>query len=95
MDNVCNRRLFSIPCKALFKFWKVDYYVVPTTSSNVMTAFVGSKERVRIPLPGKHCSLQAFVKHIVEHVGLRKEAQKARPRVQTRYKAMPLKKRTR
>ena len=39
-------------------------------------AFVGSKERVRIPLPGKHCSLQAFVKHVEEHVGLRKEAQK-------------------
>ena len=41
-----------------------------------MNAFVGSKERVRIPLSGKHCSLQAFVKHVVEHVGLRKEAQK-------------------
>ena len=23
MDNVCSRRLFSIPCKAFFKFWKV------------------------------------------------------------------------
>ena len=42
----------------------------------MMNAFVGSKERVRIPLSGKHCSLQVFVKHIVEHVGLRKEAQK-------------------
>ena len=41
-----------------------------------MNAFVGSKERVRIPLSGKHFSLQAFVKHVVEHVGLRKEAQK-------------------
>ena len=41
-----------------------------------MKAFVDSKERVRIPLSGKHCSLQAFVKHVVEHVGLRKEAQK-------------------
>ena len=48
----------------------------PTTSSNAMNAFVGSKEPVRIPLSGKHCSLQAFVKHVVEHVGLRKETQK-------------------
>ena len=48
----------------------------PTTSSNAMNAFVGSKEHVRIPLLGKHCSLQAFVKRVVEHVGLRKEAQK-------------------
>ena len=50
--------------------------MVPTTSSNAMNAFVGSKERVRIPLSGKHCSLQVFVKHEEEHVGLRKEAQK-------------------
>ena len=50
----------------------------PTASSNAMNAFVGSKESVRIPLAGKHCSLQAFVKHVVEYVrlGLRKEAQK-------------------
>ena len=48
----------------------------PTTSSNAMNAFVGSKECVRIPLSGKHCFLQAFVKHVVEHVRLRKEAQK-------------------
>ena len=48
----------------------------PATSSNVMNAFVGSKERVRIPLSVKHCFLQAFVKHVVEHVDLRKEAQK-------------------
>ena len=48
----------------------------PTTSSNAMNSFVGSKECVRIPLSGKHCSLQAFVKHVVEHVGPRKEAQK-------------------
>ena len=37
---------------------------------------VCSKARVRIPLSGKHCSLQLFVKHVVEHVGVRKEAQK-------------------
>ena len=51
-------------------------YVDPTTSSNAMIAFVGSKERVRIPSSGKHCSLQAFVRHVVEHAGLREEAQK-------------------
>ena len=39
-----------------------------------MRFLVATEERVRIPLSGKHCSLQAFVKHIVEHVGLRKEA---------------------
>jgi len=50
-------------------------YVDPTTSSNAMNSFVGSKERVRIPSSGKHCSLQAFVEH-VEHAGLREEAQK-------------------
>ena len=55
----------------------VVYYVDPTTTSNAMNAFIGSKERVRIPLSGKHCSLQAFVKHVVEHAGLREEAQKS------------------
>ena len=54
----------------------VVYYMDPTTSSNAMNVFVGSKERVRIPLSGKHCSLQAFVKHVVEHASLREEAQK-------------------
>jgi len=51
-------------------------YVDPATSSNAMNVFVGSKDRVRIPSSGKHCSLQAFVKHVVEHAGLREEAQK-------------------
>ena len=55
---------------------RVVYYVDPTSSSNAMNWFVGSKERVRIPLSEKHCSLQAFVKHVVEHAGLREEAQK-------------------
>ena len=54
----------------------VVYYVDPTTSSNAMNAFFGSKERVRIPLSEKHCSSQAFVKHVVEHAGLKEEAQK-------------------
>ena len=48
-----------------------------------MNAFVGSEERVRIPLSGKHCSLQAFAKHVVG-------SSKTRPRVQNRYKTMPL-----
>ena len=46
------------------------------TSSNAMNAFVGSKESERILSSGKHCSLQAFEKHMVEHAGLREEAQK-------------------
>ena len=54
----------------------VIYYVDQTTSSNAMNVFVGSKEHVCIPLSEKHCSLQAFVKHVVEHAGLREEAQK-------------------
>ena len=48
----------------------------PTTSSNTMNVFVGSKEHVRIPLSGKHCSLPAFVRHVVEHGGLRQGAEK-------------------
>ena len=52
------------------------YYVDPTTSSYAMNAFVGSKQRVRIPLSEKHSSLQVFVKHVVEHAGLREESQK-------------------
>jgi len=51
-------------------------YVDPTTSSNAMNAFVGGKECVRIPSSGKHCSLEAFVKHLVEHGSLREETQK-------------------
>ena len=49
----------------------VVYYVDPTSSSNAMNAFVGSKECVRIPLSGKHWSVQEFVRHLVEHAGLR------------------------
>ena len=37
--------------------------------------FLVSKN-VCVFLLGKHCSLQAFVKHVVEHAGLREEAQK-------------------
>ena len=58
-------------------FEGVVNYVDPSTSSNAMNAFVGSKERVRIPSSGKHCSdLQAFVKHVVELAGLREDNQK-------------------
>ena len=46
----------------------------PTTFSNAMNAFVGSKEHVRIPLSGKHSS--SFVRHVVEHAGPRQEAEK-------------------
>ena len=41
-----------------------------------MRLLVAKSVWVRIPLSGKHCSLQAFVKHMVEHAGLREEAQK-------------------
>ena len=53
-----------------------NIYDVDPTSSNAMNAFVGSKESERIPSSGKHCSLQAFVKHMVGHAGLREETQK-------------------
>jgi len=61
-------------------------HVAPTTSSNAMNGFVGSTGHVRIPSSGKHCSLQAFVKRVVEHAGLREESQKTRDWVQHRYK---------
>jgi len=35
-----------------------------------------AKSVVRIPSSGKHCSLQALVKQMVQHAGPRKEAQK-------------------
>ena len=42
-----------------------------------MNAFVGSKERVHVySFIGKALLLAAFVKHVVEHEGLRKETQK-------------------
>ena len=76
MDNVCNRRLFSIPCKTFFKFWKVLSIndVDPTTSSNAMNAFASSKERVRISLSGKRCSLQSVCKARSRTCRLKNEA---------------------
>ena len=52
------------------------YYVDPTTSSHSVNEFVGRKERVRISLSGKHCSLQEFETQVIEHAGLREEAEK-------------------
>ena len=51
----------------------VVYYVDPTTSSNAMNAFVvdWQQRACRYSLSRKHCSLQAFVRHVVEHAGLR------------------------
>ena len=73
----------------------VVYYVGLTLSSNAMNAFVGSKERVRIPLSGKHSSLQAFVRHAVEHVGLmRQEAEKQGFSSSSSYKIMLLRKKS-
>ena len=59
-----------------------------------MNAFVASKERVPIPLSGKNCSLQAFVRHVVEHAGLREEKNEDSGDYH-QYKTMPLRKRTR
>ena len=73
MDNVCNCRLFSIPCKAFFKFWKV--LSIMWIQQHLQMQWMRLL-RVRIPLSKKHLLLQAFVKHVVEHLGLRKEAQK-------------------
>ena len=79
-----------VPCDRLLQ---KAYYVDPTTSSNAMN---GSKLRVRILLSRKHCSLQAFVKHVVEHAGLRKETQKRGLGSRIDIKLyMPLRKRTR
>ena len=64
----------SMDCEGIFfqVLECVVYYVNPATSSNAMNAFIGSKERVPIPLSGNDCSSQAFARHVVEHVGLRK-----------------------
>ena len=44
----------------------VVYYVDPTTTSNAMNAFVGSKERVRIPLSGKHAYSMTLIDSLVK-----------------------------
>ena len=74
----------------------VVYYVDSTTSSNAMNVLVGSKEHVSIPLSGKHCSLQAFVKRACGRTCMPQEgSSKTRSQVQNRYKTMRLRKRTR
>ena len=51
----------------------VVYYVDPTTFSNVMNAFVADWQQraCSYSLSRKHCSLQAFVRQVVEHAGLK------------------------
>ena len=50
----------------------VVYYVDPKSPGSL--CFLGSKERVRLPLKEEHCSLEALKKHTVAHAGLKTEA---------------------
>lgn len=52
----------------------VIYYVDPNSVGTL--SFVGGKERVHIPLKKQHFNLDAFKKHIVDHAGLKSEAEK-------------------
>ena len=50
------------------------YYVDPKSPGSL--CFLGSKERVRLPLHEEHCSVEALKKHTVAHAGLKTEAEK-------------------
>ena len=52
----------------------VVYCVDPKSPGSF--SFLGGKERIRIPLKREHNSLDAFKRHIVEHAGLKTEAEK-------------------
>ena len=52
----------------------VVYLVDPKSPGSF--SFLGGKERIRIPLKREHNSLDAFKRHIVEHAGLKTEADK-------------------
>ena len=52
----------------------VIYYVDPKSPGSL--CFLGSKERVRLPLHEEHCSREALKKHTVAHAGLKTEAEK-------------------
>ena len=45
----------------------VVYYVDPKSPGSL--CFLGSKERVRLPLHEEHCSVEALKKHTVAHAG--------------------------
>ena len=67
----------------------VVYYVDPTTSSNALNAFVGSKERVRI---GKALLLGSVCKALGRTCRPLGGSSKMRPQVRHPYKTMPLRK---
>ena len=52
----------------------VVYFVDPKSPGSF--SFLGGKERIRIPLKRENNSLDAFKRHIVEHAGLKTEAEK-------------------
>ena len=52
----------------------VVYFVDPKSPESF--SFLGGKERIRIPLKREHNSLDAFKRPIVEHAGLKTEAEK-------------------
>ena len=52
----------------------VVYFVDPTSPGSF--SFLGGKERIRIPLKREHNSLDTSKRHIVEHAGLKTEAEK-------------------
>ncbi|PFX24630.1 hypothetical protein AWC38_SpisGene10763 [Stylophora pistillata] len=52
----------------------VVYFVGPKSPGSF--SFLGGKERIRIPLKREHNALDALKRHIVEHAGLKAEAEK-------------------
>ncbi|XP_068716004.1 uncharacterized protein [Montipora foliosa] len=52
----------------------VVYFLDPKSPGSF--SFLVGKERIRIPLKREHNSLDAFKRHIVEHAGLKTEAEK-------------------
>ena len=52
----------------------VVYYVDPKSVGTL--AFLGGKERIRIPITSTHSSLEALRRHIIEYAGLKAESEK-------------------
>ena len=52
----------------------VVYYVDPKSVGTL--AFLGGKERIRIPITSMHSSLEALRRHIIEYAGLKGESEK-------------------
>ena len=52
----------------------IVYFVDPQSPGSL--GFLGGKERIQIPITNAHLSLQAFRRHIIEHAGLKVEAEK-------------------